>query len=169
MGLSEASSTPGRLSPTTMSLVQEICVEPVVLPPTPVPATPKIQGEKRKRPEQKLLTSVLNEVTKEEDENKKRVRGEIRRSSASNQQQQATKENMGNVEEEGKSQESRTSSSTVSGMRVLKDSNLVLAKAQLSRPTMKKMSNNMLSQKEHKLYPLRSQSLSRRTRRGSRR
>ena len=131
--LSEASSTPGRLSPTTMSLVQEICVEPVVLPPTPVPATPKIQGEKRKRPEQNLLTSVLNEMTKEDDENKKRVRGEIRRSSASNQQQQATKENMGNVEEEGKSQESRTSSSTVSGMRVLKDSNLVLAKAQLSR------------------------------------
>merc|ERR550534_2695322 len=134
-----------------------------------VPATPKVQGEKRKRPEQKLLTSVLNEGSKEADENKKRVRGEIRRSSASNQQQQATKENMGKKEEERKSQESRTSSSTTPGMRVLKDSNLVLAKAQLSRPTMKKMSNNLLPQKEHKLYPLRSQSLSRRTRRGSRR
>ena len=49
--------------------------------------------------------------------------------------QQAAKENMGkgeNLQEEGKIQESRTSSST-SGSRVLKDSNLVLAKAQLSR------------------------------------
>ena len=55
------------------------------------------------------------------------------KTTTSKQQQQATKENMGKKEEERKSQESRTSSSTVSGMRVLKDSNLVLAKAQLSR------------------------------------
>ena len=133
--LSEASSTPGRLSPTTMSMVQEICVEPVVLPsPRPAPATPKAQGEKKKRPEQRTLMSVLNEVIKEEDQNLRRVRGEIRRASASSLQQ-AAKENMGkgeSLQEEGKIQESRTSSST-SGSRVLKDSNLVLAKAQLSR------------------------------------
>ena len=133
--LSEASSTPGRLSPTTMSMVHEICVEPVVLPsPRPAPATPKAQGEKKKRPEQRTLMSVLNEVIKEEDQNLRRVRGEIRRASASSLQQ-AAKENIGkgeNLQEEGKIQESRTSSST-SGSRVLKDSNLVLAKAQLSR------------------------------------
>ena len=131
--LSEASSTPGRLSPTTMSMVHEICVEPVVLPsPRPAPATPKAQGEKKKRPEQRTLMSVLNEVIKEEDQNLRRVRGEIRRASASSLQQ-AAKENMGkrqSLQEEGKIQESRTSSS---GSRVLKDSNLVLAKAQLSR------------------------------------
>ena len=133
--LSEASSTPGRLSPTTMSMVHEICVEPVVLPsPRPALATPKAQGEKKKRPEQRTLMSVLNEVIKEEDQNLRRVRGEIRRASASSLQQ-AAKENMGkgeSLQEEGKIQESRTSSST-SGSRVLKDSNLVLAKAQLSR------------------------------------
>merc|ERR1712192_346985 len=53
--LSEASSTPGRLSPTTMSMVHEICIEPVILPsPTPAPpaSTPKSQDEKKKgRPE----------------------------------------------------------------------------------------------------------------------
>ena len=128
---SEASSTPGRLSPTTMSMVQEICVEPVVLPSPAPAATPKPQqGEKKKRPEQRrTLMSVLNEVIKEEDQNVRRVRGEIRRASASSQQQ-AAKENMGKGENlEGKS---RTSSSA-SGSRVLKDSNLVLAKAQLSR------------------------------------
>ena len=130
---SEASSTPGRLSPTTMSMVQEICVEPVVLPSPAPAATPKPQqGEKKKRPEQRrTLMSVLNEVIKEEDQNVRRVRGEIRRASASSQQQ-AAKENMGKGENsEGKS---RTSSSA-SGSRVLKDSNLVLAKAQLSRLT----------------------------------
>ena len=116
-------------------MVHEICVEPVVLPsPRPAPATPKAQGEKKKRPEQRTLMSVLNEVIKEEDQNLRRVRGEIRRASASSLQQ-AAKENMGkgeSLQEEGKIQESRTSSST-SGSRVLKDSNLVLAKAQLSR------------------------------------
>ena len=136
--LSDASSTPGRLSPTTMSMVQEICVEPVVLPsPKPAsPTTPKSQGEKKRRPEQRTLMSVLNEVIKEEDQNLRRVRGEIRRASASSLQQ-AAKENMGKgdsslQEQKGRGQESRTSSST-SGSRVLKDSNLVLAKAQLSR------------------------------------
>ena len=133
--LSDASSTPGRLSPTTMSMVQEICVEPVVLPsPRPAPATPKSQGEKKKRPEQRTLMTVLNEVIKEEDQNLRRVRGEIRRASGSNLQQ-AAKENLGkgdSLQDQGRSQESRTSSST-SGSRVLKDSNLVLAKAQLSR------------------------------------
>ena len=133
--LSDASSTPGRLSPTTMSMVQEICVEPVVLPsPRPAPASPKSQGEKKKRPEQRTLMTVLNEVIKEEDQNLRRVRGEIRRASGSNLQQ-ATKENLGkgdSLQDQGRSQESRTSSST-SGSRVLKDSNLVLAKAQLSR------------------------------------
>ena len=133
--LSDASSTPGRLSPTTMSMVQEICVEPVVLPsPRPAPATPKSQSEKKKRPEQRTLVTVLNEVIKEEDQNLRRVRGEIRRASGSNLQQ-AAKENLGkgdSLQDQGRSQESRTSSST-SGSRVLKDSNLVLAKAQLSR------------------------------------
>ena len=133
--LSDASSTPGRLSPTTMSMVQEICVEPVVLPsPRPAPATPKSQGEKKKRPEQRTLMTVLNEVIKEEDQNLRRVRGEIRRASGSSLQQ-ATKENLGkgdSLQDQGRSQESRTLSST-SGSRVLKDSNLVLAKAQLSR------------------------------------
>ena len=133
--LSDASSTPGRLSPTTMSMVQEICVEPVVLPsPRPAPASPKSQGEKKKRPEQRTLMTVLNEVIKEEDQNLRRVRGEIRRASGSNLQQ-AAKENLGkgdSLQDQGRSQESRTSSST-SGSRVLKDSNLVLAKAQLSR------------------------------------
>merc|ERR1712192_296163 len=159
-------------------MVHEICIEPVILPsPTPAPSsTPKSQDEKKKRrPEQRTLMSVLNEVIKEEDQNLRRVRGEIRRSSASSQQQ-AAKENMGkgdnsSLEEQkgrGGQGETRTSSST-SGSRVLKDSNLVLAKAQLSRSTMKKMSNNGVPQKEYKLYPLRSQSLSRRTRRGSRR
>ena len=157
--LSEASSTPGRLSPTTMSMVHEICIEPVILPsPTPAPSstpksqkspksptpappasTPKSQGEKKRRPEQMTLMSVLNEVIKEEDQNLRRVRGEIRRSSASSQQQ-AAKENMGkgassSEEQKGRGGqgESRTSSSTSAGSRVLKDSNLVLAKAQLSR------------------------------------
>ena len=133
--LSDASSTPGRLSPTTMSMVQEICVEPVVLPsPRPAPATPKSQSEKKKRPEQRTLMTVLNEVIKEEDQNLRRVRGEIRRASGSSLQQ-AAKENLGkgdSLQDQGRSQESRTSSST-SGSRVLKDSNLVLAKAQLSR------------------------------------
>ena len=133
--LSDASSTPGRLSPTTMSMVQEICVEPVVLPsPRPAPATPKSQSEKKRRPEQRTLMTVLNEVIKEEDQNLRRVRGEIRRASGSNLQQ-AAKENLGkgdSLQDQGRSQESRTSSST-SGSRVLKDSNLVLAKAQLSR------------------------------------
>jgi len=154
-----------------MSMVHEICVEPVVLPsPRLAPATPKSPGEGKKRPEQRTLMSVLNEMIKEDDQNLRRVRGEIRRASGSSLQQ-AAKENMGkgdSLQDQGRSQESRTSSST-SGSRVLKDSNLVLAKAQLSRPTMKKMSNNGLPQKEYKLYPLRSQSLSRRTRRGSRR
>merc|ERR1712181_149600 len=178
-------------------MVHEICIESVILPsPTPAPSstpksqdekkkrrpsptpatpssTPKSQDEKKKRrPEQRTLMTVLNEVIKEEDQNLRRVRGEIRRSSASSLQQQAAKENMGkgdsSLEEQKGQGESRTSSST-SGSRVLKDSNLVLAKAQLSRPTMKKMSNNGVPQKEYKLYPFRSQSLSRRTRRGSRR
>merc|ERR1712181_36806 len=144
--LSEASSTPGRLSPTTMSMVHEICIEPVILPsPTPAPSfsTPKSQDDRKKRrPEQRTLMSVLNEVIKEEDQNLRRVRGEIRRSSASSQQQ-AAKENMGkgdnsSLEEQKGQGESRTSSSTSgstsAGSRVLKDSNLVLAKAQLSRP-----------------------------------
>ena len=82
--------------------------------------------------------SVLNEVIKEEDQNLRRVRGEIRRASASSLQQQAAKENMGkgdnsSLEEQKGQGESRTSSSTSAGSRVLKDSNLVLAKAQLSR------------------------------------
>merc|ERR1712192_243326 len=78
--LSEASSTPGRLSPTTMSMVHEICIEPVILPsppPAPPASTPKSQDEKKKRrPEQRTLMSVLNEVIKEEDQNLRRVRGQ---------------------------------------------------------------------------------------------
>lgn len=135
--LSTASSTPGRLSPTTMFRVQEICVEPVNLPPSPTfpsrSASPGGIKKKRLRTETELLLPLANGIT-EEEPSLRRVRSEIRRSSNSSAQQQSVKENVGEDEEHrrGRRHDSRISSSSTTN-RVLKDSNLVQIKPVHSR------------------------------------
>ena len=143
---STASSTPGRLSPTTMARVQEICIAPIILPQTPIsmtlqtatpdPKKPRLSAgpwnEMRNRMEQELNLPIM---TAESEPNLRRVRNEIRRSSnSSSQQQRPSKENVGEEDEQRRSrrQERRISSST-SSSRVLKDSNVASVKAQLSR------------------------------------
>ena len=133
--LSNASSTPGRLSPTTLGMVQEICVESISLPNSSEKPPSEQPPEKRRRPEPKSLLSVLNEVL-EEGQNLRRVQSEIRRASASSNpsQQKSKKENVGDDDEqEAGRRHTRQVPSPSNSSRVLKDSNLVLAKAQLTR------------------------------------